>query len=410
MRSAALALLLLVIAGPPARAEGPLIHGFWQVNYSPRLGEPRGEDFLVAEERLQLEASGFSRDGRLAYFAKSDVFHDWVEKGIATEVREAYVDYFAPSYHVRAGRQIITWGVGDLLFINDLFPKDWTAFFSGRPLEYLKLGSDAVKVDIYAERASFELVLTPSFRSDRLPEGDRFVLDMPFAGIPVQTIEPASTLDNTEVALRAYGRLREFDASLYLYRGYHRGPAMRPDDPDTPTAVSAFFPRLNVYGFSLQGAAWDGVLTIEGGYYDSRDDRDGDDPAIPNSQTRFLVGYSRQLAEDYTAGIQYYGEYTHDYSAHLAVLLPEFPRTSRFRQLVTGRLTRLRKHQTERLSLFAFLSPDDRDYLIIPEYRRDLSDRVWVVVGMNLFGGASDTFFGSLGKNDNLYVIVRRSF
>ena len=26
---------------------------------------------------------------------------------------------------VKAGRQILTWGTGNLIFINDLFPKDW---------------------------------------------------------------------------------------------------------------------------------------------------------------------------------------------------------------------------------------------------------------------------------------------
>jgi hypothetical protein len=62
--------------------------------------------------------------------------------------------------------------------------------------------------------------------------------------------------------------------------------------------VNATFARLNVYGASLQGAAWDSVLSLEAGYYDSRDDRDDHDPAVPSSQTRFLAGYSWQSAED----------------------------------------------------------------------------------------------------------------
>ena len=45
---------------------------------------------------------------------------------------------------VKAGRQILTWGTGDLLFINDLFPKDWNSFLLGRDEEYLKAPSDAV--------------------------------------------------------------------------------------------------------------------------------------------------------------------------------------------------------------------------------------------------------------------------
>ena len=50
---------------------------------------------------------------------------------------------------MRAGRQIITWGLGDLIFINDVFPKDYEAFFSGRPMEYMKKGVDGVKIGYY---------------------------------------------------------------------------------------------------------------------------------------------------------------------------------------------------------------------------------------------------------------------
>ncbi len=48
-------------------------------------------------------------------------------------VREAYADYSRAWLDLRLGRQIITRGVGDLVFINDVFPKDWSAFFPGGP-------------------------------------------------------------------------------------------------------------------------------------------------------------------------------------------------------------------------------------------------------------------------------------
>jgi len=47
---------------------------------------------------------------------------------------------------VRLGRQILTWGTGDLVFINDLFPKDWNAFILGRDEDYLKAPSDAFRL------------------------------------------------------------------------------------------------------------------------------------------------------------------------------------------------------------------------------------------------------------------------
>ncbi len=68
----------------------------------------------------------------------------------AFDLREASL-VFSPSADtdVKVGRQILTWGTGDLVFINDLFPKDWVSFFIGRDVEYLKAPSDALKVSAF---------------------------------------------------------------------------------------------------------------------------------------------------------------------------------------------------------------------------------------------------------------------
>src|SRR5574341_1526832 len=70
-------------------------------------------------------------------------------------------------------------GVGDLLFANDVFPKDWVALFTGRPLEYLKVGSDALKLDLHPGVIEAEIVVLPSFQPDRYPTGDRLLLPDP---------------------------------------------------------------------------------------------------------------------------------------------------------------------------------------------------------------------------------------
>ncbi len=61
----------------------------------------------------------------------------------------------------------------------------------------------------------------------------------------------------------------------------------------TPRPARATFPALSVYGASGAGQLAGGIGNVEVGYYDSRDDRDGDDPFVNNSQLRFLAGYER---------------------------------------------------------------------------------------------------------------------
>ncbi len=398
----------------PAFAEEISLHGFAQGNYAARItGEelpgPEGGDFLLGEERFQLKLSASSQGAGL--FVKTDFFHDAVARAADLEVREAYLDYGSGAFDLRIGRQIITWGVGDLLFINDIFPKDYAAFFSGRPLEYLKVGSDAAKVDLFFNAVSAELVVIPFFEPDRLPTNKRFFVFDPFPTVLHITEEPRAEFENTELALRLYRNLWGFDTAVYAYKGFFKTPAMRPDDPVLPTVVTLFFPRLAVYGASAQGNTLGGVVSLETAYDDSLDDRSGRDPAIPNSMVKYLAGYQRQLWTDFTASFQYYGEYLLDYGPYRDTLPVGFPAQDRLRQLLTVRLTQLLYYQTLRLSFFAFYSPTDRDYYVIPEIRYSFTDALWGAVGANIFGGEKETtFFGQLDKNENVYVTMRYEF
>ncbi len=381
--------------------------GFLQGNYTPRVVD--GNDFILAAERFQLKL-GMNYRG-VSIFTKTDVFYDAVENEVGLAPRESYLDYTSKLWDVRVGRQIITWGAGDLIFINDIFPKDFAAFFAGRPLEYLKKGSDAFKFNLYLNVISAELILIPFFRSDTLPTPPRFFIFDPFSQIKDREVKkPETNLKNTQLALRFYRNILGFDASVYIYKGFFTTPAVRPDNPTSPTKLTLFFPRLATYGASLQRSVFGGVLSLEGAYYDSLDDRNGDDPAITNSQTKFLVGFQRELWRDFTAGFQYSGEYMHKYGEYLKTLPPGFPKQDRFRQLMTLRLTQLLKYQTLKLSFFAFFSSNDGDYMLIPEVKYNITDRLWAALGVNIFGGKRTTFFGQLDKNDNVYFVLRYEF
>lgn len=392
------------------------LHGFFQGNYSAATAanNPDGGAFKVAEERLQLKLDAAKDSFHI--FIKGDGWYDHIGQKWDSQLREGYLDYTADTWDARIGRQVITWGVGDLVFINDVFPKDYEAFFSGRPLEYMKKGVDGLKLGVYPGFASFEFVAIPFFTPDQFPDSQRFRMFDPLsghgAGITDRNKEkPAASLDNAEIALRAYREVGGFDASLYYYRGYFRQPSMLPDNLMLPTKLTLFYPRLAVYGASLQGKALDGVLSLEAGYYDSREDRQGANPMIPNRQTRFLAGYQRQVWEDFTAAVQYYAEYMHDYAAYKKSLPSDFQQESRLHDLISVRLTQFLLHQTLKLSWFSFWSPSAGDYLLNPEIKYNFSDHIWAALGGMVFGGGRAwSQFGQFDKDDNVYLQVRYEF
>ena len=394
----------------PSYAQDITFHGFVKSNISARItgeetpGSSEGGDYLSGEQRLRGEITGSAESA--AFTLRADLVHDSVSDEDTIDIREGYIDYRTDNYDLRAGRQIITWGAGDLLFINDTYPKNYSALFSGQPLEYLKVGSDALKLSIYSDKISADLVIIPFFEPYQLPDPKRFFLYSPMTITGINT--PREEIENSEIALRVYRQLGRFDTSIYLYRGFFKIPGMR---PLSMTEAELFYPQLAVYGFSMQGAFADGVLSVEGGYYDSLDDRNGDDMTISNSSARYILGYSKQVWTDFTAGVQYYGEYMQDYGQYENSLPAGFPKSDKLHQLVTVRLTQMLKYNTLRLSLFTFYSPDDEDYFLIPEARYNITDSLWISGGINIFGGKdSRTFFGQLDKNDNLFASIRYEF
>ncbi len=391
------------------------VHGFLLGVFSGRTTgarPPGGGDFVLGEERVRLDISGATGSGEALFLAKGDLFHDAVAGRFDVDLREAYAGYARGPFDLRLGRQIVTWGVGDLFFINDVFPKDWTSFFSGRPMEYLKLGVDGLRTRYSSEVVNAEFLAIPFFTPDTLPSADRFVFSDPLSGVPSQReARPEARYSNTELALRLYRQVAGFDASLYAYRGFWRTPGVRLDNPVSPTTATRVFPKLSVYGTSAQGSRFGGVLSLEAGYYDSRQDRRGSDFAVPNSQWRVLAGFQRQPWQDFTVGIQGYGELLTGYGAYRESLPAGSPRQDRFRAVVSTRLTRWLDYQAWRLSLFVAYSPTDKDYFLQPEVSYKVTDALSASLGANVFGGRrATTFFGQFDKSDNVFVSARFDF
>jgi len=124
----------------------------------------------LEETRVQLNLSKTLDWAR--FRVKSDFLYDGVVEGADVDLREANV-ILAPFefMELKAGRQILTWGTGDYIFINDLFPKDFKSFFTGRDDEYLKAPSDALKTSIYTDAFNLDFVYTPRFNPDRFIDG-----------------------------------------------------------------------------------------------------------------------------------------------------------------------------------------------------------------------------------------------
>lgn len=394
--------------------------GFWETRAGIRTQrDPHQRDITIGETRLQMEFEHFARG--ITFELTADFLYDPVldhhsidlEKGRgAVDLRKASVA-FSPAHFidVKIGRQILTWGTGDFLFLNDLFPKDWNAFFIGRDKEYLKAPSDALRVGLFGP-VNLEIIYVPRFDADRFIDGRRVSYWNSALGrragrdAIITPLQPARWFHDDELAARLYKNLAGVELAAYAYSGFWKSPG-----GSDPLSGKATFPDLAVYGASLRTMLFGGIANLEYARYDSRDDSSGTDPLIRNSEDRFLLGYERELARDLTLGLQYYLEHMKNHTAYKASLPGASPAADRDRHVFTIRLTQLMMNQNLELSLFTYYSPSDDDAYFRPRIHYKIDDHWSVEFGGNFFAGEHDyTFFSQFARNNNIYAAVRYGF
>ena len=397
-------------------------HGFVELDYGVKLNSDttKRDDFNLLEQRLQLKYAHYfegenylSRKGAAFNFKGDFTVDEYYAARTNFDIREVNLS-LSPldKVDVKIGRQVLTWGTGDYLFVNDLFPKDYKSFFIGRSDEYLKKPSDAIKFSFFPSAFNVDFIVA-RFEQNTIAQGERLSHYDPFRSMIAgrensrELIEPAFRMSNNEYALRAYRYVNSNEVAFYYFNGFDKNPSSFKDE----AARQLFFRRLDVYGTSVRSPIASGIGNIEFGYYHSREDSDGTDRLIPNSMIKTLLGYERDLGNDLKVGVQYLYEQRLNYGHYQENLLSGDLIFDEMRHLLTQRVTKQYKNQTVTVSLFNFVSPTDKDGYVRPSVIYDLNDRWKITLGANIPWGEDEfSEFGQMKRNKNIFTRVRYSF
>lgn len=391
--------------------------GFVQGLFGAHLNDtnPTSSDYSASETRFQLRMESFG--DRSEFFSRIDFVYDGIgPEEYDWELREAYLKLrLGDKIDLKVGRQVLTWGTGDLIFINDVFAKDYRSFFVGRDDQYLKAPQNSLRLEYYNDLGSFTFVITPTFEANRIPRGDRLSYYLPGMGIVGTGLDemyyfepplPEKTIENTEIAFRYQKQIGNFMTALYFYKGFYKNPLGF--DPIRSVPV---YPKLNTYGTSIRGSIGGGILWIETGYLDSREDDDGILLPVPKSSIKALLGFEKQIARNLTANIQWQVDYMLDYDIFENEQTPGIYYRDEVQHLLTSRITKLLNSETVTLSGFAFYSPSDEDLYFRFSTDYKYTDQIKLSFGGNIFSGQHDnTEFGQFQLNDNLYMKMTYGF
>ncbi|MFH1063355.1 MAG: hypothetical protein V1747_10815 [Candidatus Omnitrophota bacterium] len=402
---------------------GLTINGFIENDFGLKISndQTKRDNFNFFEQRLQLKTKTYPEwiplfeQWMASVEAKADFTIDEYYNGRTGADLRVLSLGLAPADWVdlKIGRQVFTWGTGDYLFVNDLFPKDYVSFYIGREDEYLKKPNDGIKASLYSDMGNTDFILIPVFEPNTLFNGQRISFFDSFQGgiagtnSDRQLISPTKNPENSEYAFRFYRNFESYEAAAYIFRGHYPSPRGYLNEINR----ELFYPRLDVYGLSLRGPGAGGIVNAETGYYNSRQDAKGDNRLIENPMFKFLAGYSKDLGNDLSLGVQYLFEQTLEYDNYSNALLPADFVWDQYRHLNTLRITKLYKSQTLRANLFVFFSPSDLDGYIRPSIDYDMSDGLKLTLGANLpWGEDIQTEFGQTKHNKNIYTRIRYSF
>lgn len=416
--------LFLAIRPASANAGSLVFHGFAEEAFGLRVADEKltkHQSYNMAEQRLQLKTQYnfdgedlFSRWQGVLRFKGDFTVDEYFAGKTDFELRDANLSFTPASFmDIKAGRQVLTWGTGDYLFINDVFPKDYVSFYIGRDDEYLKKPSDAVKFSFYPSVANVDFIIIPYFEPNSMPDGDRLSFFDNFEGriagtsVDRRLLSPSFQAENFEYDGRIYRNFGSAEAAVYLSRGFDKIARSVKDQ----AAREMFYERQDVFGASIRGPFAGGIGNFEGAYVRSPEDPKGDNRLIENSMSKLMAGYEKDLGGDLKVGFQYYYEQRLEYGAYKAALLPGDYLQDEYRHLLTQRVTKLFKNQTVMVSLFNFYSPSDQDGYFRFSVAYDMTDAWKLTVGANIPWGESDmTEFGQMKENKNIFLRLRYSF
>jgi len=402
---------------------GLKLNGFIEGDFGFKLGNDitKRDEFNFFEQRLQLKTKAYPEWNQLlekwmaSFEAKADfTLDEYYNARTSADFRVCSLGLVPADWlDLKIGRQVFTWGTGDYLFINDLFPKDYVSFYIGREDEYLKKPNDGIKASLYTDNLNADFVFIPVFEPNTVFNGQRLSFFDPFQGGIAGTnsdrhlIGPPKNLENAEYAFRFYRNFESYETAVYIFRGHYTSPRGYLSEMDR----QLFYPRLDVYGMSIRGPGFGGIVNAETGYYNSRQDEAGDNRLIENPAFKLLFGYSKNLGNDLSLGFQYLFEQILEYDNYSKALLSADYVWDQYRHLNTLRITKLYKNQTLRANLFIFFSPSDLDGYVRPSIDYDISDALKLTLGANLpWGEDVYTEFGQTEHNKSIYTRIRYSF
>lgn len=403
---------LLCLALLPASAqeeEGQLqvgVKGFIDTYHALRTSSPG--DWMSSRSRVRGELT--LEKGNAGMFVSANaIYNSLLQEQSGFFLREAYLYYGSSEWDIRAGRQIITWGVADAVRITDIVsPMDFTEFLA-QDYDDIRIPVNAIRIKYTRPKWSAEAVVIPVSSFYELPVDKENPWAVSLPGITIPYIismgnKPETKLRNMEYGGRIGAYLSGVDFCISALRTWNKMPVFRKtmDADGSLLRCEGEYRRMTMLGADLSVPLGKFVLRAEVAEYFG----EAQEPVIESevrtrNTTNALVGMDWYAGGDWQLGVQYSHKYIGgDLSA-----------VSSYRNagMATVRISKDLLHNTLNFSTFAYIDVTNGGVYNRLSADYALTDQIHAVLGYDLFHADSGQF-AMYDRNSEVWIKLKYSF
>ena len=388
MKSVIIIALLLCIIPRPALAQDEdslrvNVKGFVDTYHALRTEQPN--DWMSSRSRVRGEVR--LEKGQTGAFVSANLIHNAILKDrTGFQLREAYAYYADNHWDVRAGRQIITWGVADGLRLTDIIsPMDYSEFLA-QDYDDIRIPVGGLRLRYSCETWSFETVAVPVSSFFELPTDDKNPWSV--GPIPIGD-EPSHRLYNMEYGGRLSFFLSGIDFSLSALHTWNKMPVMHDGIGE--------YKRMTMLGGDLSVPVGQFVIRSEvAEYLDEAQPTVGLQKITRAASTNALIGLDWYAGNDWTLSAQY---------SHKYVAQGEHRNTG----LATFRASKDLLHNTLALQTFAYIDVTNGGIFNRLSADYALNDYLHAIFGYDYIHADRGSFM-AYDHNSEIFLKLKYSF
>lgn len=412
MKKRLILISLLCMAFLPALAQeendGGLhvdVKGFIDTYHALRTESPN--DWMASRSRVRGELT--VEKGNAGMFVSANaVYNSLLKDQSGFFLREAYLYYGKSGLDIRAGRQIITWGVADAMRLTDVIsPMDFTEFLT-QDYDDIRIPVNGIRVRYTRPKWSAEAIMIPvsSFYELSTDSDNPWAVNLPGVAVPYSINldnTPEKQFRNVEYGGRIGAYLSGVDFNLYALRTWNKMPVFRKTiAADGSLSCDGEYRRMTMLGADLSVPLGKFVVRAEAAeYLGEAQDPVVNAAVVTRNSTNALIGVDWYAGNDWQLGLQY----SHKYIIGKMSGISSYKNSG----MATVRISKNLLHNTLSISNFGYVDVANGGVYnrLYADYA--LTDQIHAFLGYDFFH-ADKGQFAMYDYNSEVWIKLKYSF